>query len=392
MSDAPNRARAGPRQVRVRRLILADFRSYARLDLTISAAQVVLTGDNGAGKTNMLEALSLLAPGRGMRRADFASCAREAGPGGWTISVELEDCDDVVRLGTAWEPAKDGAPASRRNRIQRAPAPSSGAFADYLRLVWLTPDMDLLFVGPPVERRRFLDRLVLAVNSEHAARVASFERAARSRNRLLEEGATQAAWLDAVEQEIAELGVAVAAARAETVERLSMAIRGARDASAFPWAELHLVGELEALSGHMPALEIEERHRRRLRANRARDAAARRTGAGWQPADLLVRHGPKQADASRCSTGEQKALLVGLVLAHAKLVADACGLAPLVLLDEVAAHFDPDRRAALYRDLAALGSQVWMTGADPAAFGDLEGSVESLRVSPGCVLKSTGAP
>lgn len=391
MSDSRLSDPAGPRSARVLRLILSDFRSYAQLDLRVSASQIALTGDNGAGKTNVLEALSLFTPGRGLRRADFSTCAKRDGAGGWAISIEIGDGDDVVQLGTGYSPQGEGAASGRRNRIQRAPAASSGAFADYIRLVWLTPDMDLLFVGAPGDRRRFLDRLVLAVDAEHVARVTALERASRSRNRLLEDGSLRSAWLDAVEREIAELAVAVAAARADAVERLAGVIRATRsdDAKhAFPWADVCLIGELEELAAQMPALDVEERHRRFLHANRARDAAAKRTAAGLRSADLAVRHGPKGEEAALCSTGEQKALLVGLVLAQARLVAAAAGLAPVVLLDEVAAHFDPARREALYQDLASLGSQVWMTGADPAAFADLGSQAELLRVADGRIAQA----
>jgi DNA replication and repair protein RecF len=388
MQDPPeDRGQSGARPVRVRRLSLADFRSYPSLDLAVSASQIALVGDNGAGKTNLLEALSLFSPGRGMRRAEFAECARDEGPGGWAISIEIESQGGLTQLGTGISGGGvEGASMSRRNRIDRNPVASSGAFADRLRLVWLTPEMDLLFVGAPGERRRFLDRLVLAIDANHASRVAALDRATRSRNRLLEDGGADQTWLDAVEREIAELGVAVAVARADAVSRLGGAIaRHRTEASAFPWAEIALAGELEEQASKAPALELEERHRRFLRANRSRDAAARRTGAGLRPADLLVRHGPKQIDAGRCSTGEQKALLVGLILAHARLVADASGLAPIVLLDELSAHFDPARRAALYADLSELGSQVWMTGADPAAFAELAGDAQVFRVTPGRV-------
>ena len=376
-----------PHPTAVRRLVLADFRSYASVDLSISAPMVVLTGDNGAGKTNLLEAISFLTAGRGLRRAELAECAREGGSGGWSVSVELEAQHGRIQLGTGLEPQNDGS-AVRRYRIDREPVASARAFADYLRIVWLLPAMDGLFAGPAGERRRFLDRLVLSVDAEHGARVNAMERALRNRNRLLEEkfGSSDRYWLDAAEREVAELGVAVAAARYETVLRLAALIAAARDDnSPFPWAELALKGEVETLLAERPALEVEDVYRKILRDNRARDAAAGRSLIGPQASDLLVRHGPKQADAARSSTGEQKALLVGLVLAHARLVADMSGMAPLVLLDEIAAHFDPSRRLALYEKLEALGSQVFMTGADAVAFHDLAGRRQILKVVTGSV-------
>jgi DNA replication and repair protein RecF len=376
------------RRPKVRRLVLSDFRSYASLDLDLDLAvegdMIALTGENGAGKTNILEALSLLTPGRGLRRADLADCAREAGAGGWVVSIELEDDDHRVQLGTGREAAESGLPQSRKCRIDRAPVGSARAFADHVRVVWLTPSMDGLFTGPAGDRRRFLDRLVLAVDPEHGARVSALEKALRNRNRLLEDHFSETVWLDAAEHEIAEIAVAVAAARSETVSRLAGLIQEGRSKETpFPWADLALAGELEAMLPDHPALEVEDRYREILRTNRARDAAAGRTLIGPQAADLIVKHGPKNADASRSSTGEQKALLVGLVLAHARLVASMTGIVPLVLLDEIAAHFDPLRRTALYDNLAELGAQVWMTGADASAFAELSERATLIHVTPG---------
>jgi DNA replication and repair protein RecF len=374
-----------PRRPRVRRLILRDFRSYATLDVRFDAPLVTFVGENGAGKTNLLEALSLFSPGRGLRRAELADCARVGGAGGFSVAIEVEEDGDVRALGAGAEPAPDG--LARVNRLDRAPVVSARAFAEHLRLVWLTPAMDPLLSGPAGERRKFLDRLVLAVDPGHGARVAQFERALRSRNRLLEEGSRNGAWLDAVEREVAELGVAVAAARVDCVGRLADAILAERDDdSPFPWAGLALQGEVEALVANGPALEAEDSYRRALRDNRARDSAAGRTLIGPHIADLEVTHGPKNAPAARASTGEQKALLVGLVLAHARLVADMSGQAPIALMDEIAAHFDPRRREALFAALARIGGQAFLTGADPAAFASLAGGtyeVASGKVMPG---------
>lgn len=367
----------------VRRLMLADFRSYASLDLKLPPAPVVaLVGENGAGKTNVLEALSLLTAGRGLRRADLADCARVGGHGGFAVSVEIDAEGGGLQLGTSLEPQDGG--HVRRFRVERAPVSSARAFADHIRIVWLTPAMDGLFSGPPGDRRRFVDRLVLAVDAGHGARVNALERALRNRNRLLEERAHDTHWLDAAEREVAEIGVAVAAARRETIERLAALIEETRDdASPFPWAGLSLEGDIDRLVTDRPALQAEDAYRALLRDNRRRDAAAGRTLIGPQGSDLVVRHGPKDMAAAKSSTGEQKALLVGLVLAHAQLVRSMSGVAPLVLLDEVAAHFDPRRRASLFARLVELGGQVWMTGADPAAFGELSTAAHVLHVTPG---------
>lgn len=367
-----------------RRLSLADFRSYAALDCAISAPLVVLTGENGAGKTNILEALSLFSPGRGLRGAEIGECARRQGAGGFAVSIEIETNGYATQLGHGLEPAgPDQAPA-RRFRIDRAPVSSARAFADHIRPLWLTPSMDGLFAGPAGDRRKFLDRLVLSVDADHGTRVARLERALRNRNRLLAEEATDARWLDAAEREIAALGVAVAAARQETVARLRALIDDGRDShSPFPWANVAIDGELERMVGAEPALRVEDHYRAQLASMRRRDAAAGRTLNGPQASDLVVRHGPKDEAARACSTGEQKALLTGLVLAQARLVAAMSGMAPLLLLDEIAAHFDPTRREALFDELARIGGQVWMTGADASAFASLDGRADMLRVTPG---------
>jgi DNA replication and repair protein RecF len=369
-----------------RRLRLSEFRSYAALDCVIEAPLVVLTGENGAGKTNILEALSLFSPGRGLRGSETAECARRQGAGGFAVSVVISTDGEETQLGHGFEPAHGDRGAARRFRVERAPVASARAFADHIRPLWLTPAMDGLFAGPAGDRRRFLDRLVLSVDAEHGARAARLERALRNRNRLLAEERPDARWLDAAEREIAALAVAVAAARRETVERLRTLIDAERDESSpFPWADVTIDGELERAIGKAPALRVEDDYRSRLADMRRRDAAAGRALSGPQTSDLLVRHGPKDEAARACSTGEQKALLTGLILAHARLVAAESGRAPLLLLDEVAAHFDPVRRAALFDELSRIGGQVWMTGADPSAFTELEGRADMLRVTPGRV-------
>lgn len=387
MSAALAGMEASP-EVSVSRLILSDFRSYPRLDLEVAPkALVALVGENGAGKTNVLEALSLLTPGRGLRRAEIAEIARDGGGGGFAVSVEILRDGGLVQLGVGHEPG-DGA-QSRKFRVNRAPASSAKSFSEYVRICWLTPAMDGLFMGAPGDRRRFVDRMVLAIDAEHGARVSAMERALRNRNRLLEDRAADDAWLTAAEREVAELGVAVAFARRETIERLQALILATRDdKSPFPYAEIAMQGEIDELVGRASSLEAEIAYREILRESRGRDAAAGRTLSGPQASDLVVRHGPKQVIAGQCSTGEQKAMLVGLTLAHASLVKAMSGIAPLVLLDEIAAHFDPKRRAALFEKLQEIGGQVWMTGADPQAFAELARRAEILQVSPGRVVRA----
>ncbi len=376
---------------RITRLILQDFRTYASLDLAASRPLVALVGENGAGKTNVLEAISLFMPGRGLRRAELAEMARQGGSGSFAVSVALDTPYGEHRLGTGLESQGEAGRASRLCRIDGMAAPSPAAFAEHLRIVWLTPDLDALFRGPAGDRRRFLDRLVLAVDAEHGTRVNALERALRSRNRVLEENADDRLWLDALEREVAELAIAVAAARQETVGRLAAMIQETReDSSPFPFAAIGLEGEIDALVATLPAVDAEDRYRAILRDGRPRDRAAGRTLVGPQATDLLVRHGPKDIPAGMASTGEQKALLIGLVLAHARLVGHMSGIAPFVLLDEVAAHLDPRRRAGLFEALEALGGQVWMTGADPSLFAELAGRADLLQVAPGRIEPLTG--
>jgi len=372
----------------LRRLTLTNFRSYHAAQVELARpGPVVLTGPNGAGKTNLIEAISLLAPGRGLRRATLEELAFSEGDGAWAVNADIEGMLGLATLGTGIDPsAAEGVSPTRRCRVDREAVGSATAFADHLRVVWLVPAMDRLFNGPASERRRFLDRLVLAVDAAHSSRVAALERSIRSRNRLLEDSKCDAHWLDAVEHETAEVAVAVAAARAETAARLAAALAGGHgEALDFPRADIALDGWMEQLLPQHSATEIEDRYRALLKDNRARDAAAGRTLDGPHLSDLKVSHAGKQIAAADASTGEQKALLIRLVLAHAGLIKDMTGFAPVLLLDEVIAHLDPARRASLYDALSGLGAQVWMTGADPAAFGDIVGRAQVFEIAPGQV-------
>jgi DNA replication and repair protein RecF len=372
---------------RIRRLTLSKFRSYRAASLSVDAQLAVLVGPNGAGKTNLIEAISFLAPGRGLRRATLDEVAFAEGDGAWAVAAEVEGALGLATLGTGIEPpASEDAALSRKYRVDGEAVTSSSAFSSHLSIVWLTPAMDGLFGGPAAERRRFLDRLVLAVDGTHNSRVNALERSLRSRNRLLEQPNPDPHWLDAIERETAEMAIAVAAARAETVRRLAAALmRNRNPASPFPWAGIALDGWIENALMEQPATEVEDRYRSVLRDNRARDAAAGRTTDGPQLTDLDVLYGPKGIAAARASTGEQKALLIGLILAHASLVAEMTGYAPLLLLDEVIAHLDPGRRAALFDALAALAAQVWMTGADPAPFADVASRAQIFTIGAGRV-------
>lgn len=372
---------------RLTRLRLTDFRSYATLDVATPAALVALCGPNGAGKTNILEALSLFSPGRGLRRAQGTLLPRKGGSGGYAILADLKTQADEepILLATALQPGE----SARACRINREPVSSASAFLDYVSFLWLTPDQDGLFRGAAGDRRRFLDRLVLAVDKTHAARATSYEVALRHRNRLLEDANTSARWLDAIEHEIAELGIALAAARLETVQRLGALVEvEAASMAPFPFARIALEGEVETRLLDEPARAVEDWFRVALSENRWRDRAAGRALIGPQASDLAVIHGPKGEAAALCSTGEQKALLIGLILAQARLIAQMRGETPVLLLDEIAAHLDEARRAALFRLLEAMGGQVFMTGTDALLFEHLGPQGMVLKVAGGSVERA----
>jgi len=350
----------------VSRLVLTDFRNHEDAVLVPGPGFVVLSGENGAGKTNVLEALSLLAPGRGLRRAPLAGMVRQGGSGGFGVAARLGETD----IGTG---TQSDAPERRLVRINGATAAAT-TLAEWVSVLWLTPAMDRLFVEGASERRRFLDRLTLALAPGHAHHSTRYEAAMRERNRLLsDDGMPDPDWLTALEARMAEHGAAIDAARRDTVTALAERLTAQPEG---PFARAGLA--LEGWQGDAEALA------RELAQGRRRDAAAGRTLAGPHRADLLVTHLGKDQPAHLCSTGEQKALLLGLVLAHAELVAERVARAPILLLDEVAAHLDPGRRAALFARLEGRG-QVWMTGTEPALFEAVPGGATRYRVSDGAV-------
>jgi DNA replication and repair protein RecF len=370
----------------IAKLSLTNFRNYAGLSIDLRPGAVVFTGDNGAGKTNLLEAISLFTPGRGLRRAPYGDVTREGGDGGFALHAALDGPQGNVEIGTGIV-AGD---AARRVRINGAPARSTDAMLEWLRVVWLTPAMDALFTGPAGDRRRFLDRLVLAIDAGHGQRALDYEKAMRGRNRLLGEGSRNDAWFEAIETQMAETGVAIAAARVELARLLAAMIERLPNESPFPQADLELSGELEAQIGSAAAVDVEERFRQQLASGRDRDRAAGRTLEGPHRSDLVVRHKPKAMPAELCSTGEQKALLVGIILSHARLTGEMSGMRPILLLDEIAAHLDGGRRAALFSILEELNCQVFMTGTEPALFASLKGRAQFLSVDHGTVGPMTG--
>jgi DNA replication and repair protein RecF len=345
----------------VSRISLTDFRSYASATVEPGPGFVLLTGENGAGKTNLLEAVSLLTPGRGLRGAALSEMARQRGSGAFAIAAKVDETD----IGTGTELS---APERRQVRINGAPA-AVNSLGEWLSVLWLTPAMDRLFTGSAGDRRRFLDRLVLALEPGHAHHSTRYDAAMRARNKLLAEPETaDPAWLAALEEAMAEHGAAIAEARGRTVALLEDRLSGAPE-DEFARASL----ELEGWSGTDLTAA--------LQANRSRDAAAGRTTEGPHRQDLAVTHGAKQIAAEHSSTGEQKALLLGLVLAHAELVSERRGAPPILLLDEVAAHLDPKRRAALFGRLEGRG-QVWMTGTEAGLFDGI-GDASRFHIEPG---------
>lgn len=372
-------------QVHVTRLSLTDFRNYHALALDLAPGAVVLTGENGAGKTNLLEAVSFLSPGRGLRRAKFDDVARVGAETGFAIHARLEGPFGECEIGTGTAGMQPGAETGRRLRINGETARTADAMLEWVRVLWLTPAMDALFTGPAGDRRRFLDRLVLAIDPAHGRRALDYEKAMRARNRLLSEDSRDAGWFDAIETQMAETGVAIAAARAEMVRLLAAMNERLPADGPFPTAEIALEGTIDVEIGQNAAVDVEEMFRRLLRDHRPRDRAAGRTLEGPHRSELLVRHVPKDMPAARCSTGEQKALLVGLILAHARLTGELSGSAPILLLDEISAHFDPDRRAALFSILEELNCQAFMTGTEASLFSAIEGRAQFFSVSAGAI-------
>lgn len=371
----------------VERLSLTNFRNYRSLTLDTGPSPVVLAGPNGAGKTNILEAVSLLTAGQGLRRANFADLACTKGDGSWAVAARVDALGGPVDVGTGMAPPPAGAARATSARLVRISGEthgSSGILADLVEIVWLTPAMDGLFTGPAGERRRFLDRLILCFDPAYRLIAGRFERAMTIRNRLLSDGIRDNAQLAGPERIMAEAGVAIAAARSEATAAMASIITTRRERnqdSPFPWARIAIEGELEAALETRPAVDVEDEYLHALARGRERDRGAGRTLQGPHRSDLKVVHGPKETEASLCSTGEQKSLLLGLVLAHAELTAERQGgRAPILLLDEITAHLDEHRRAALFGEILRLRAQAWMTGTDRSAFEALGNDAQFFAV------------
>jgi DNA replication and repair protein RecF len=378
----------------VTRLTLTRFRCYEGARLNADTRPVVLTGPNGAGKTNLLEAVSFLSPGRGLRRAKLADVERigapaEAGQGsvqevGWAVAARVETPFGPVDIGTGRDVTSEGPSERRLVRIDGHPVRGQIALAEHVALTWLTPQMDRLFIEGAGGRRRFLDRLVFGFDPAHAGRLSRYEHALRERGRLLRDGCRDDAWLSALEDEMATSGVAVAAARRDMVARLQQACEQA--VGPFPRADLAVTGTVEDWLDEQPALAAEDDLRRRLADSRRFDGHGSTSSSGEggtvgpHRSDLSVRHRTKNMPAEVCSTGEQKALLIAIILANARLMAAERGQPPLILLDEVAAHLDAERRTALFGEILDLGAQAWLTGTDSAVFAELGDAANFFRV------------
>ncbi len=372
----------------IARLTLTDFRNYARMRLDVGAGPVVLTGANGAGKTNLLEAVSFLAPGRGLRGAKLTEVGRQnpatrVPAAVWGVASTIAAPDGPIDIGTGLTSA---APGRRTVQINGQPAKGGAAIARQLSVVWLTPAMDRLFLDGPSGRRKFIDRLVTAFDADQAGRIAAYDHAHRQRAKLMRDGHGDAAWFAALEDTMARHGVALAAARADLVARLNRGLAGV--SGPFPAASLRLVGAVDGWLAEMPAIDAEDRVRASLWDERRGILGA---GAGPHRSDLGVAmiapgHPSHGQPAALCSTGEQKALLISIVLAHARLQRAKRGVSPILLLDEIAAHLDAARRAALFAELRALHTQAWMTGTDAALFDEVGETAQFFAADQGVIL------
>lgn len=379
---APGDSSRSPPALAVTRMVVSQFRNYQHAEIRLRAAPVVLTGANGAGKTNLLEAVSYLGPGRGLRSARLSDVARIGWDGGWSVSASLSTPDGPrdIATGTA---SHDLQTERRAVKIDGIKLAGPGKLAELSRIIWLTPRMDRLFVDAPSGRRRFLDRLTIGMEPGHGRHLSAYERALRERMMLLRQGKGDDAWLSALEAGMAEHGTAMAAARRETLARL----RGALSAGAgpFPSAEAQVSGIVEDWLEEMPALQAEEAFRVRLARLRPVDAEAGKATAGPHTSDFKVRHLAKNMPAEQCSTGEQKTLLIAIVLANARLQTAMKGSAPLLLLDEIAAHLDDRHRVALFDEISQLGAQAWITGTDEKIFESLMGRAQFITVKDGAI-------
>jgi DNA replication and repair protein RecF len=366
---------------------LQHFRCYEKAVIDgLSSGLIVLHGENGAGKTNVLEAVSMLSPGRGLRSAKTNELQRLDSSPSWGIYGVCETRGGPVKLGTGLDPIKD----KRIVRINGVNAKSQNALSDFISCIWLTPQMDRLFIEGAGTRRRFFDRLVFAFDPGHSGRVARYENAMRQRSKLLQEGGADPAWLKSLELQMAETGVAIAAARLDFIGRLQKSCDQVDEAEEafFPRALIKINGTIEELLQSSPAVEVEELFAYQLEQSRLIDSNYGGSVTGPHKSDMVVTYAAKNMPAAHCSTGEQKALLITIIIAHGRLLAAEKGAPPILLLDEVAAHLDEDRRSALYDILIALGGQVWMTGTDVSLFDSIAQKAQFFNVKSSVITRA----
>lgn len=368
-----------PSCLAVTHLNLTAFRCYDSVRLDLDERPVMVTGPNGAGKTNLLEAVSFLAPGRGLRRARLAEADQRAGSRPWAVAARLSTTVGMVDIGTG----HDRHTGRRVVHINGAPARGPIALAEYVSAVWLTPQMDRLFQEGAAARRRFLDRLTFGFHIGHATHVSAYEQVMRERLRLLREGQIDRSWLDALEEKMAEHGAAIAASRLEMAEHLNRACEAAT--GPFSGAHIDVDGILERWLEEGPALAVEEKFKETLIRNRGLDAGTGTTTVGPHKSDLIVKQIEKGLPASQCSTGEQKALLIAVLLANTRLQASERRLTPLLLLDEAVAHLDPRKRSELYNEILELGAQAWFSGTDEKLFSEFGGNAQFVRIIDGTI-------
>jgi len=395
-SEAPV-VTTSPHQLAVNRLTLTNFRCYTQQRLDVDTRPIVLTGPNGAGKTNLLEALSFLVPGRGLRRAKLSEITRRTADGAlaaqqWAVAAKLRIGEDEIDIGTGCEiDVIDSANGSGRGRDKRVTkidgtvVKNQAELGRYTSAQWLTPQMDRLFLEGASGRRRFVDQLIYGLDPEHAGPVAAYEHSLRSRNKLLREGNLDPEWLDSIEESMARHGIAIAVRRLEVVARLQAVCRVG--SGAFPGAEIAMAGLVEDWLANEPALAAEDHLRAALQASRQGDTNGGATSVGPHRSDFAVRHGETGMAAEICSTGEQKALLIGIVLAAARLQTEERGYTPLLLLDEITAHLDKARRESLFDIILELGAQAWITGTEDEIFAPLGQQVQHFAIRQGEIVK-----
>ncbi|MDD3370263.1 MAG: DNA replication/repair protein RecF [Alphaproteobacteria bacterium] len=368
----------------ISQITLTNYRNYDGLRLSPQAGPVVLAGSNGSGKTNLLEAISLLVPGRGLRRCSLSALQNRQTPDPWAVAIELQTDAGLLRIGTGRDNAVNDSEGERRLvHIDGRPMRSQSLLAEHIAMAWITPDMDSLLSEGPSARRKFLDRLACSFDPSHGTRVLAYEKAMRERLRLLREGGADALWLSALENEMAQSAVAIASSRRHLVTRLCAAI--AKGDDVFPRAELAVCGAAEDMLETMPALLVEDSLRTAFAASRTADAQHGTCATGAHRSDLRVVHAAKKCPADICSSGEQKALMIALMLAYVRLLSEQRRMKPLFLLDDIAAHLDDMRREALFEEVLALGVQAWFSGTDAKTFASLSCCAQIFSVENGTI-------